>query len=83
MKVAELLTASRASHATYRQLAARPPKPVGWQSHLWDALTLRERAHDADPGHRDPAWSEDRVSHEALMGFYREQLGIPAPETNA
>lgn len=81
MTVADLLTASRASHAAYRQLhddaaKVKAKKPEGWQAHLWDALTLRRQAHAADPDHRDLAWSDDKASHADLMAFYEQQLGL-------
>lgn len=76
MTVAELLTASRASHGVYRQLAAKGKKPDGWQMHLWDALMLRRGAHKADPQHLDSAWSEDKAPHADLMVFYERQLGL-------
>lgn len=79
MTVADLLESSRASHAAYRALPA--PKPAGWQSHLWDAYTLRIMANNLDPDHTDPAWSADKAPHADLMRFYAEQLGLQVSQT--
>lgn len=78
MTVAELLTSSRASHDAYRKLARKRTSnrqaraafaDIG--GHLWDAYSLRQRAHDLDPEHTDPSWSEDvKASHADLMAFY-------------
>jgi hypothetical protein len=88
MTVAELLTASRASHAQYRALgspAKKQPQVKGDPSiiggHLWDAYYLRAHAHKTDPQQTDPAWAEDLyanrgVSSADLQRFYRKALGI-------
>ena len=81
MTTAERLTASRDAHATYRRVhddaaKRKAPKPSGWQQHLWDALHLRLEAHDLDPTHADPAWSDDLAPHAELVSFYRRQLGL-------
>lgn len=82
MTVAELLTASRSAHVRYRQVAStRPtchhvaPQVAEISSALGDAYILRQRAHDADPDHRDPAWASDLAQHDELMAFYRKFLG--------
>lgn len=87
LTVAALLTASRAAHAEYRQLAnrtaaAEQKKPEGWQVSLWDALHFRRQAHEADPRHVDPSWAADGYgsTHDALMAFYEQQLGLQATD---
>ena len=84
--VAALLEGARASHLAYRRLAAGVTKQGGRAqvvrqapdvaAHLWDAYTLRQRAHAADPQHVDPAWAADTVPYDELMAFYEHQLRL-------
>jgi hypothetical protein len=73
--VADLLAASRAAHAEYRRIANRR-RITDNDRQLHDALAFRQKAHDADPEHRHPAWQADIAPHADLMAFYRQKLGI-------
>lgn len=81
MTVADLLAASRAAHADYRRIANKR-RLTDNDRQLHDAYAFREKAHNADPEHRHPAWQADDVPHEALMGFYRQKLGIAPSSVN-
>ncbi len=75
MTIAELLSASRAAHGTYRELVDKLRR-VEARAHLLEAARLREEADAADPEHTDPAWNEpDRFAgkHDALTEFYAAQ----------
>jgi hypothetical protein len=83
--IAELLTASRAAHQTYRAhcphrtavggvLVPLPGDPAMARDALDRAATLRKEAFDADPTLTDPAWALDAAINSELMTFYAEQL---------
>lgn len=79
MTVAEMLAESMRLH-----LSAKPAAKAkrAWSEiapTLRDAYVLRKQAHEADPEHRDPAWSFEQKhtpngvdTHEAMMAFYRD-----------
>lgn len=80
VNVYALLRDSRAAHAEYRTLATdaakqkrRLPDEMA-RPLIARALALRQEADAADPGHLDPAWLVDGVSHGSLMAFYQQKL---------
>jgi hypothetical protein len=81
--VDQLLTQSRAHHATYRQYANRKsgqrPDPDYAQAEqaIASALDTRLQAQQLDPDHTDPAWALDRGQHDALIAFYAKYPTIP------
>jgi len=74
MTVADLLAASRASHAIYRQAVAKKSDPDVARGHLRDALSARQRADQIDSEHRHPAWQADPAPHAELVAFYEKVL---------
>ena len=74
MTVADLLAASRAAHADYRRIANKR-RMTDNDRQLHEALAFRQKAHDADPEHRHPAWQADTAPHDTLMSFYRQRTG--------
>lgn len=73
--MAELLVASWTAHVSSK---GRVRDLVALQS----AYDLRKAAHEADPEHTDPAWSEEKSKaprgrdlHTDLMAFYASKLG--------
>lgn len=86
MTVADLLTASR-QHALQRKRLAgrankdghithRPNYPAAEQAAA-QALKLRLQAHDLDPDHTDPAWSDDPAPHAEIVAFLEAYASIP------
>ena len=77
MTVAELLELSRAKHMAYRRVQGQTPGAHALRKgHVEEAYSARKRAHEADPGHTDPAWASDTADHGALMAFYEQKAGI-------
>lgn len=86
--VAELLAQSKAAHQRYRHASGSIKKagnPAVQEAAISDALVTRLAAHDLDPDHTDPAWSEEQGfthqnedTHNVLVAFYRKWLEIPA-----
>lgn len=78
MTVPQLLQKSRDAHAAYRRIADglgdRASKRVAKVAQLRVARDMRQKAHDLDPDHDDPAWLEDRTPHAVLMAFYAQQV---------
>lgn len=83
--IAALLSASRAAHARFQQAAGhndgrgkiRHPDDDAAALAIQAALSAREAAETADPGHADLAWADDQaankgVSSDALVLFYRD-----------
>lgn len=89
--VSRLLTASRAAHLRKKHSAGRASKDgiiithpdySKAESHLAEALRLRQAADTLDPDHTDPAWSEDLAANKgvtsaALIAFFMEYPTIP------
>lgn len=78
MSVSELLAKSRAAHGAYRMadagLGDRAGKRAAKVGHLRVARDSRQKAHELDPDHTDPAWADDRTPHAVLMAFYAQQV---------
>ena len=83
--IAELLATSRAAHARFQHAAGhndgrgviRHPDDDAAALAIREALTNREAAEAADPGHADPAWADDQaankgVSSDTLLFFFRD-----------
>lgn len=82
--VARFLAQSRSAHSAYQQ-AKRDRRSTDARNALQTAADARQHAHDADPAHSAPAWSEDGIPgdhadathaelHESLTQFYTEIL---------
>jgi hypothetical protein len=96
MTIAELLQSSREAHAVYRAATPhmRPDRVAGKlvtvtgdataaHNALVTAYGARLSAEQADPGHADAAWANDRLAgfpHYALLQFYETQLVPPVPD---
>lgn len=79
--VADLLVASHAAHARYRQIHDAGQSLALQHEAMTDAYTARKEAFDRDPERTDPAWDAERHlthgdTHLALMAFYTQQLGV-------
>jgi len=86
-EVDEALVASRAAHATYRQLSTLYRRDlVACAVAIDEAATARRLALSLDPAMTDPAWSDDRAQNRGvasgeLLAFYDEILSrVPHPE---
>lgn len=91
MTVSQLLTQSRTAHLAKKQAAGRsspqgivtqqPNYPLA-ESHIREALRLREEAHRLDPQMTDAAWADDLaankgVTSDALVDWFRSYLETP------
>lgn len=79
--VASWLAQAHAAHQVYRDHLPRPGgragDRVGAAEALRAAYHARREAIALDPERNDPAWQDESSTHDhdALMTFYREQLG--------
>lgn len=80
--IGELLAASMRAHLAAKD-ARRGRDAARAVASLLEAYTLRLKASDADPNRKDPAWEDDqtfspmgRETHDDMMRFYREKLGL-------
>lgn len=78
MNVADYLSQSRQAHDKYRRAQAVKADAEAVNQHVREALDARLAAHDLDPDHGHPAWTSDPAPHDALVGFYRQRLGVTA-----
>lgn len=85
MTVAELLSASRAAHAVYRDNAGRVHSDgsiltLGDRNRAYQAVQTaadcRQQANDADPTHSDPEWLNDPAPDADLSSFYARFLSV-------
>lgn len=79
--IAALLTTAHVAHQQYR--AAQPQIRAGRmipgdaaraQVALQQALDARTAAHEADPAHTAPAWTDEEPQHDVLVAFYQTEL---------
>lgn len=73
--VLRLLTAAESAHLAYQKASKAQDYPTAEQC-VARALASRLEAHDLDPDHALPAWRDqslrtNRISHDALVRFYR------------
>lgn len=74
--VAGLLKRSRAAHDTMRVIDRRNEAGrVEQMKHAADdALHLRMLAHEADPGHVNPEWLNDKAPHAEIVAYYERYI---------
>jgi hypothetical protein len=81
--VATLLRDSWAAHALAKSLRQQRVGPGSRRQYVERAYALRQQAHVLDPEHLDVSWAVEAAmtatgvnTHEAVMIFYRQQLGM-------